>query len=255
MAKKVVALIGTQSRSNTYRAVQQFEARLKELGEVDFEYAFLSDYHLEFCRGCKLCFDRGEEHCPIKDDRDTLLQKLEQSDGVVFATPNYAFQLSARMKNFFDRTAFIYHRPRFFRRPCTAIVTQGIFGGGTIVKYLCTSGENMGFSAVKGCCVNTLEPMTDVQQRRLTAATRKAADRFNRALARPAPAPSLFRLMLFRIARTRIKALSDEYLDHRYYRDMGWYESRYYWPAPLGLPKRVAGMCFDVVGQLFVRFM
>jgi len=253
--KKVIALIGTQSRRNTYRTVQRFEERLKELAEVDFEYAFLSDYHLEFCRGCKLCFDKGEEHCPIKDDRDLLLQKLEQSDGVVFATPNYAFQLAARMKNFFDRTAFIYHRPRFFGRPCTTIVTQGIFGGGTIAKYVCSSGENMGFFAVKGCCVNTLEPMTDVQQRRLTAAARKAANRFHRALVRPAPVPSLFRLMLFRIARTRIKALNDEYLDHRYYRDMGWFESDYYWPAPLGLLKWVAGALFDIIGQLVGRFM
>jgi len=133
--KKVTAVIATQSRKNTYRAVQEFEKGLRRLGELDFEYVFLSDYRLEFCRGCKVCFDRGEELCPLKDDRDLLIEKLERSDGVVFATPNYAFHVPARMKNLFDRTAFIFHRPRFFGKVCAAVVTQGMFGGGTIVKY------------------------------------------------------------------------------------------------------------------------
>ena len=52
--KKVTAIIGTQTRRNTYRAVQEFEKNLKLGGEIDFEYLFLSDYHLEFCRGCKV---------------------------------------------------------------------------------------------------------------------------------------------------------------------------------------------------------
>ena len=51
--KRVAAFIGTQTRRHTYEAVQEFEKRLKELGDVEFEYVFLSDYNLEFCRGCK----------------------------------------------------------------------------------------------------------------------------------------------------------------------------------------------------------
>ena len=122
--KKVTAIIGTQTRKATYQAVQEFEKNLKQYGEIDFEYVFLSDYHLEFCRGCKLCFDRGEEYCPLKDDRDVLLAKMEQSDGVIFATPNYAFQLSARMKNLFDRLAYIDHRPRFLARPVQLLLLK-----------------------------------------------------------------------------------------------------------------------------------
>ena len=134
--KKVTAFIGTQSKKATYQAVQEFEKNLKQCGEIDFEYVFLSDYHLEFCRGCKLCFNKGEEYCPLKDDRDVLLEKIAHSDGIILATPNYAFQVSARMKNFLDRLAFIDHRPRFFGKTCTAIVIQGFYGGGDILKYL-----------------------------------------------------------------------------------------------------------------------
>ncbi|MCX5997288.1 MAG: flavodoxin family protein, partial [Chloroflexi bacterium] len=98
--KKVTAFIGSQTKRHTYQAVQEFEKNLKQYGEIDFEYVTLSDYRLEFCRGCLQCFDKGEEYCTLRDDRDVLLGKMEQSDGVILATPNYAWHVSARMKNF-----------------------------------------------------------------------------------------------------------------------------------------------------------
>ena len=68
--KKVTAFIGSERRKTTYEAVVEFEKNLKQYGEIDFEYVFLSDYNLGFCKGCKLCFDKGEEFCALKDDRD-----------------------------------------------------------------------------------------------------------------------------------------------------------------------------------------
>jgi multimeric flavodoxin WrbA len=127
--KKVTAFIGTASKKATYQAVQEFEQNLKQYGDIDFESVFLSDYHPELCWDCKQCFIKGEEYCPLTDDRDVLLKKMEQSDGIIFATPTYAFQVAARMKNFFDRLAFIDHRPRFFGKTCTAIATQGFYEG------------------------------------------------------------------------------------------------------------------------------
>ena len=51
------------------------------------------------------------------------------SDAVVFASPNYSFQVSAIMKLFLDRLGFVFHRPRFHGKTSTSIVVQGIFGG------------------------------------------------------------------------------------------------------------------------------
>ncbi len=251
--KKVTAFISTQTKKATYQAVQEFEKNLKQYGEIDFEYVFLSDYNLEFCRGCKLCFDKGEEYCPLKDDRDVLLEKMGHSDSIILATPSYAFHVSARMKNFLDRTAYINHRPKFFDKTCTAIVTQGIFRGGAIVKYLCFAGENLGFHVSKGCCVTTLEPMTKLQQKKLTQKIKKASARFYKELLRPTPPPSFFRLMLFRMTRTHIKYIDQNYRDFQYYKEKGWFEADYYYPTSLGLPKRLAGYLFDFIGRQLVK--
>lgn len=248
--KKVTAIIGTQTKKNTYYAVQEFEKNLKQNGEIDFEYVFLSDYNLEFCRGCKICFDKGEEFCPIKDDRDVLLGKLEHSDGIILASPSYAFHVSARMKNFLDRLAFIIHRPRFFGKICTAVVTHAVpIGAGNVVKYLSTAGENMGFHVSKGCCVNTIEPMTQAQQDKLIQTIEKTSSRFYRELLRPTPAPSFSKLMHFRLARTSIKYIDQNYKDYQHYKEKGWFETDYYYLTSLGPVKKLAGSIFDFVGQ------
>ncbi len=251
--RKVTAFIGTQTRKHTYQAVQEFEKNLKQYVEIRFEYVFLNDYHLEFCRGCKVCFDYGEEYCPLKDDRDVLLGKMEQSDGIILATPNYAFQLSARMKNLFDRTAFTNHRPRFFGKTCTAIVTQGIGRGGDILKYLYFASENMGFHVSKGCCVNTLEPMTERQQKKLIQEVRKSSDRFYKQLLRPTLPPSFVRLVIFRMTRPLIKSAGEKYRDYHYYKEKGWFASDYYYPTSLGFLKQLVGYLFDFIGKQMAK--
>lgn len=93
--KRVTAFIGTARKKSTYGAVREFLDRLEALGGVECEIVALTDYRIETCRGCRLCLDKGEEFCPLKDDRDVLIEKMMASDGVVFASPNYSFQVSA----------------------------------------------------------------------------------------------------------------------------------------------------------------
>jgi hypothetical protein len=38
------------------------------MGDVEVEIVRLSDYRIEACRGCKVCFEKGEAYCPLKDD-------------------------------------------------------------------------------------------------------------------------------------------------------------------------------------------
>ncbi|MHC1723708.1 MAG: flavodoxin family protein [Aminipila sp.] len=249
--KKVTAFIGSAQKQATYKAVCEFEKNLKAYTEIELEVVFLNDCHLEFCRGCKLCFNKGEKLCPIHDDRDLLLDKINQSDGVIFATPNYSFHVSAPMKNLLDRLAFIFHRPRFFGKTFTSIVTQGIFGGASIVKYLDNMGQNLGFRVSKGCVLRTLDPITEAAQKKNSLEIKKAAAKFSRELMRSAyPSPSFFRLMLFRMSRTSIKAmLNEEYYDYRHYKEKGWFESDYYYDVSLSPVKKLAGRIFDFMWQ------
>lgn len=245
--KKVTAFVGSARKKNTYKSVERFLKNLQAFGDVEYEIVRLSDYNLGICRGCFVCFEKGEEFCPLKDDRDVLMSKIIASDGVIFATPNYSFHLSGLMKVFLDRFGFAFHRPRYFGKTFTSIVTQGIGGGDDVVKYMDFIGNNLGFNSVKGICVTALDPRTEKDQQKIDQAIDKLSKRFYATLVNPAfPEPTMFKLMVFRMGRTTIKQkLDDSSRDYRYYAEKGWFKSDYYYPTRLGLSKKLAGNLFD----------
>lgn len=249
--KRVVALVGSGHRGGaTYTAARMFLDNLEEYGDVQGEIAVMSEYDIGVCRGCKTCFEKGEEYCPLKDDRDLLIGKMVDADAVVFASPNYSWQVSGIMKVFLDRIGFLFHRPRFHGKLATAIVVQGIFRGRSIRKYLEFVAGGLGFKSVRGSVIKTLEPMPEKALLQREKALAAQAQRFHERLLGPTrPVPSLFELMMFRMARVGVQMnLAEDKADRRYYRDQGWFESDYYYPVRLSPLRRAAGKLFDWAG-------
>lgn len=244
---KVTAFVGSARKKHTYHATELFLKNLQSKGEIDYEIVPLHDYRIEICRGCKLCLDKGEEFCSLKDDRDKLIQKINDSDGVVLASPNYSFQVSGLVKVFLDRLGFNFHRPRYFGKTFTNIVVQGVYGGKKINEYLDFVGKGLGFEVVKGCCLSTMEPMTEKDQKNFDNVLNKQSRKFYSALLRKEyPVPTLFELMIFRMARTSIRLMLDEsWRDYQYYGKNGWFLTDYYYPVRLNLFKRQVGKVFD----------
>ena len=245
--KRITAFVGSARKKNTHSAVVQFLDNLQALGDVECEIVTLHDYTLKACQGCEVCIWKGEEFCPLKDDRDVLMEKIRMSDGVIFASPNYCGQVSGIMKTFLDRFVFVCHRPRYFGKVCTSIVTYSFARGDKIVEYLDILAMTLGFNVVKGTCVNGLDPRTEKDQQKMDRARARQAKQFYAGLAKPTyPAPSLLMLAVFRTFRSMIHQASDDGTrDYRYYADMGWFESDYYYPTRLGMLKRAAGKFLD----------
>jgi multimeric flavodoxin WrbA len=255
--KKVTAFVGSAHKRNTHDAAMKFMKNLQTLGDVEYEIVTLSDYNLRMCRGCQLCTVKGEEFCPLKDDRDLLIDKIMSSDGVVFASPNYCFQLSGIMKVFLDRFSFLLHRPRCFGKTFTSIVTQGIGRGMEIVKYFDFIGNFLGFNTVKGACVTVLDPRTEKDQQKFDRAIEQLSKRYYAKLVKPAyPVPSMLRLMIFRMGRTMMhKMLDDRNRDFRYYTEKGWFQSDFYYPIRLGVLKKATGKLFDSMATLIQKMI
>lgn len=252
--KRVTVLVGSgrKQRGLTHAATRQLLDNLESHGDVQGEIVYLSEHDLGLCRGCKVCFMRGEERCPLKGDRDLLLEKLMASDGVIFASPNYSFQVSAIMKAFIDRLGYVMHRPCFHGKTFSGLVVQGFYGGGAIEKYLRFVGKRLGFHVVKGSCVTGLEPMAEKDRRKMGKALAAHGERFHAQLLRPThPSPSLLELLAFRMGRTNVRELlgaGDR--DYDYYRARGWLESDYFYPTRLGpLKKALGAICECIVAR------
>ena len=246
---KVTAFIGSARKKHTHTATENFLKNLQTYGDVEYELVPLNEYNLKICKGCKLCCDKGEELCPLKDDRDLLLKKIEESDGVIFASPNYSFQVSGLMKVFLDRFGFLFHRPRYFGKTFTSIVAQGVYGGNKIIKYFNFIGKALGCNVVKGSCIKTLEPMSEKQEIKINKTIDKHSKKFYKRLVKKEfPIPSLFDLMIFRLSRSSIKNQLDEnFRDYNYYMDKGWFESDFFYPVKLNPLKKLTGKLIDIL--------
>jgi NAD(P)H-dependent FMN reductase len=243
--KKITAFVGSGHKRLTHNAVRQFLDDLQAFGDVETELIALSNHRIGTCRGCRLCFEKGEETCPMKDDRDALIGKIMASDGVVFASPNYSFQVSGMLKVFLDeRLASI---GRAFRKTSTSIVTQGFFGGRKIVSYLDFVGNALGFNTVPGTCFTALDPPTTKEKEKRDRVLAAQSRRFHESMnGSPFPAPSLLKLWGFRMGRTHVRLeLTEADCDYRYYTDKGWFDSDYFYPVRLNPLKKAAGRFFD----------
>jgi hypothetical protein len=151
------------------------------------------------------------------------------------------------LKVFLDRLGFVFHRPRFFGKTFTSIVTQGFFGGRKIVSYLDFVGNAMGFNTVPGTCFTALDPPTSKEKAKRDKALASQSRRFHERMDRDLfPSPSLLKLWGFRMGRTSVRLeLTGTDADHRYYTDKGWLDSDYFYPVRLDPLKKAAGRYFD----------
>ena len=115
---------------NTDRTAQLLQARLQSTAKDNHEPLVVDTFYLghmniEPCRGCRTCFDKGEEFCPIKDDMAEIKARMKAADALILAGPVYVDDVNGIMKNWIDRLAHVCHRPEFAGKSAYLVVTVG----------------------------------------------------------------------------------------------------------------------------------
>lgn len=151
---KITIIYGSPRKGNTWRLVERFKEILSKKEDISFEEIFLSSLNIPTCLGCYSCFLKGEEECPYKDYIQPIVQKIESSDGIIITSPVYALNVSGLLKNFFDHTAYLYHRPRFFNKKALVIVTTVGQGAKRTAKYINETLHFWGFNRVYNLAIN-----------------------------------------------------------------------------------------------------
>ena len=130
---KIIAISGSPRKGNSYKA-------LTTIGDtfplIDFEILHLNDMDFSLCKGCYGYVLRGESNCPIKDDKNLILEKICEADGLILASPVYSHMVSALVKNFFDRFGYLAHRPQFFDKYAMSMVTCSGYGAESALAYM-----------------------------------------------------------------------------------------------------------------------
>lgn len=134
---------------NTERLVRLIEEQIIGIARgqnvaLELEKVSLGGLDIQTCRGCRVCFDKGEAKCPLKDDLLTIRDKILQTDGMIVASPVYVEDVNGIMKNWIDRMAFICHRPVFAGKTAIVVTTSGIGSSNHALKTISTALHTWG---------------------------------------------------------------------------------------------------------------
>lgn len=245
---KILTIMGSPRKGNTYRAVRRIEEQLTAMGDVEFEYLWLKDAGLADCKGCTLCFLKGEQRCPLKDGREAIERRMLEADGVIFASPNYASNVSGLMKTFIDRFAYAGHRPRFYGQHALYVTTSA--GPGGMKQCLAAMAEPLAhFGFRTAGTLGLMTPPFRVPQKyadRNEKAIAAASQKLYHAIKNKGPAtPGLNEVIGFRSIQAMCTGLGDMYqdvypADFAYWKEKGWTDrNRYYYTdAKIGVVKK-----------------
>ncbi len=94
-----------RNKSNSEILAHEFEKGALAAG-CDVDFITLKDKSIEYCKGCLSCQRTGK--CVIKDDVESIMQTVKNSDVICFATPIYYYGMSGQMKTLLDRLNPLY---------------------------------------------------------------------------------------------------------------------------------------------------
>lgn len=230
---KILILIGSHRRNgNTDQLTGLIGEHLRQEAQqrqtpLEIETVYLGQQNLQFCRGCRICFDRGEQHCPQRDDLLSIKAKMLAADGMLLASPVYVDDVSGITKNFIDRLCHVCHRPQFAGKVAYLLATTGSSRTGKTLETMKMAVRTWGFHVAgqSGYKMGALMKRAETQAK-FDAQAAEAAGRLFTAIDRQSyRKPAFYSLMMFKIQQMSWKAKGKPgTVDYRYWDQQGWFD-------------------------------
>lgn len=262
---KIISIVSSARKDgNTERITKFMELELKKAAEksntkAEFEHINLGNLNVKFCRGCRICFDKGEALCPLKDEVLNVRDKITEADGIILASPVYVEDVNGIMKNWIDRMAFNNHRPAFAGKSAVVLTTSGVGSSNHALKTMKSALMAWGFSISAEGKFRTGGRMDSekIKSRHGSKISFIADKLFNDVHKGKAMNPTFGSLIYFKVQqkywqKSRIKP---DMLDLSYWKDKGWTQRScsYYIPNKAGFIKvRLAGMAGNIISRFFI---
>ncbi|HEX2947467.1 MAG TPA: flavodoxin family protein [Clostridia bacterium] len=216
----------------------------------------LGHQEIKNCRGCRVCFDRGEKFCPLKDDLQLLWEQIKAADGIVLGSPVYVEDVNGIMKNWIDRMAFNCHRPGLAGKAAYVYTTSGAGSSNhsihTMKTALATWGAFIaGSSRFRAGALSKIDELKAEHGKKIGKA---AAGLFDAIRNKRPLKPSLYSLLTFNVQQTSWRREDDKTtVDYRYWDDNGWLDKgcRYYFPNDVNPVKVLAARLLGKAVALF----
>lgn len=260
---RIAVLMGSPRKRDSYKICKEIENLMQEQGN-QFEYIFLSDYEVKDCRGCDQCFQKTERLCPCKDDLEVIKNKLINADGIIFATPVYAYQVPAPLKRLIDRMSYWFHRQELVGKPAGLVITTGGGGHKEVGKYMKMTISGWGCHLVgevsivspfyfkgqsESAAFGYKEKYHIQAQKKVTSLAKQLQEA---VLSQSLYVPTYYDLFMYNCLRT--KTVTSK-ADYEFWLEKGWMQAPYFYDVKLSPFKRLFGNTLKLLIDSMVKRM
>ena len=240
---KVIAINSSRRNKNTYSLIMQVK-KILEKYQIQMEIINLHDFKLNYCLGCENCIINN--HCPINDDYQKIIDKIIKADGVIFSSPVYLKNVSGILKVLFDRSCSLYHRPIFYKKPSLVIATTKGSGLKNTLAYLKSISTQLGFIYCGKIGRSIFTMKNNIKE--------KEVKKFINYLKSDSSIhqPSLNEIINLNIQKVLSKCSIK--LDHQYWNDKNWYHMDYYYPCKISFLKKLIGkIIYSLLSMIIIK--
>lgn len=110
-----------RNNGNTEIMSYYFMKKIRE-GNICTEIINLSNNNVQPCKDCGFCKENG--YCILNDDMDGIIEKIKDTNILVFATPVYWGGMTGSMKCFIDRLGFYYEKITDVKYGCLLVNSE-----------------------------------------------------------------------------------------------------------------------------------
>jgi multimeric flavodoxin WrbA len=101
---KVVAFNGSARRDGNTTMLVKYVFEELHKHDIETELVQLAGKHPHGCIACYQCFERKNRRCAVDTDCvNECIEKMDQADGIILASPTYFADLSTELKAIIDR--------------------------------------------------------------------------------------------------------------------------------------------------------
>lgn len=121
---KVFAVNGSARKDgNTALLIREVFKALEAEG-IETELFQLAGKRVRGCTACGLCYKNKDRRCVLKGDpMNEIIQKMDEADGVILASPTYFSDVTAELKAVIDRAGYVARgNDHMFKRKVGAAV-------------------------------------------------------------------------------------------------------------------------------------
>lgn len=132
---KIVGILSsprhTQSQTNV---LVNLALNVAKNNGAEIEAIDITQLDIKYCIGCGVCWKKGK--CCLQDDYQTVLNKINEADGVIFSTPVYVNNMTAQLKTLLDRMTSPLHCQFLDGKYISSIVTTGSGDEDTVIDMI-----------------------------------------------------------------------------------------------------------------------